>query len=88
MANNDSLNHLNVTIDVGRVKNKNKNRVPEKAVHEREEELIRKEPIGRPVSQQLALLSPLPVLTSVFAFLAYHLASCGLNALSFKCKKP
>ena len=30
MANNDSLNHLNVTIDVGRVKNKNKNRVAEK----------------------------------------------------------
>ena len=50
MANNDSLNHLNVTIDVGRVKNKNKNRVAEKAVRELEEELIRKEPDGRPVS--------------------------------------
>ena len=50
MANNDSLNHLNVTIDVGRVKNKNKNRVAEKAVRELEEELIRKEPGGRPVS--------------------------------------
>ena len=50
MANNDSLNHLNVTIDVGRVKNKNKNRVAEKAVRELEEELIRQEPGGRPVS--------------------------------------
>ena len=50
MANNDSLNHLNVTIDVSRVKNKNKNPVAEKAVRELEEELIRQEPSGRPVS--------------------------------------
>ena len=50
MANNDSLNHLNVTIEVGRVKNKNKNPVAEKAVHELEEELIKQEPGGRPVS--------------------------------------
>ena len=49
MANSDSLNHLNVTIDVGRVKNKNKNPVAEKAVRELEEELIRQEPGGRPV---------------------------------------
>ena len=50
MANNDSLNHLNVTIDVGSVKNKNKNPVAEKAVLELEEELIRQELGGRPVS--------------------------------------
>ena len=50
MANNDSLNHLNVTIDVGRVKNKNKNPVAEKAVCELEEEIIRQEPGGRQVS--------------------------------------
>ena len=50
MANNDSLNHLNVTIDVGRVKNKKKNPVTEKAVRELEKELIRQEPGGRPVS--------------------------------------
>ena len=47
MANNDSLNHLNVTIEVGRVKNKNKNPVAEKAVRELEEELIKQEPGGR-----------------------------------------
>ena len=41
MSNNDSLKHLNVTIEVGRVKNKNKNPVAEKAVRELEEELIR-----------------------------------------------
>ena len=50
MANNDSLNHLNVTIEVGRVKNKNKNPVAEKAVRELEEDLIKQEPGGRPVS--------------------------------------
>ncbi|XP_044173496.1 uncharacterized protein LOC114951707 [Acropora millepora] len=50
MANNDSLDYLNVTIEVGRVKNKNKNPVAEKAVRELEEELIKQEPGGRPVS--------------------------------------
>ena len=51
MCNNDSLKHLNVTIEVGRVKNKNKNPVAEKAVRELEEELIRQEPGGLPVSE-------------------------------------
>ena len=64
MANNDSLNHLNVTIDVGRVKNKNANPFAEKAVRELEEELIRPDPSGRPVSAD-GLAPPLPVLTPV-----------------------
>ena len=51
IANNDSLHHLNVTIDVGRVKNKNKNPVTEKTVRDLEEELISQEPGGRPVSE-------------------------------------
>ena len=51
MSSNDSLKHLNVTIEVGRVKNKNKNPVAEKAVRKLEEELIRQEPGGRPVSE-------------------------------------
>ena len=51
MSNNDSLNHLKVSIKVGRVKNKNKNPVAEKAVHEFEEELIRQEPGVHPVSE-------------------------------------
>ena len=50
MSSNDSLKHLNVTIEVGRV-NKNKNPVAEKAVRELEEELIRQEPGGRPVGE-------------------------------------
>ena len=64
MANNDSLNHMNVTIDVGRVKNKNANPFAEKAVWELEEELIRPDPGGRPVSAD-GLAPPLPVLTPV-----------------------
>ena len=51
MSGNDSLKHLNVTIEVGRVENKNKNAVAEKAVRELEEELIRQEPGGRPASE-------------------------------------
>ena len=51
MSHNDSLKHLNVTIEVGRVKNKNKNFVAEKAVRELEEELIHQEPGGCPVSE-------------------------------------
>jgi len=40
LSNNDSLGHLNVSIDVGRIKNKNHNPVAEKAVRELEEELL------------------------------------------------
>ena len=51
MSNNDSLKHLNITIEVGGIKNKNKNPVAKKAVRELEEELIRQEPGGRPVRE-------------------------------------
>ena len=51
MSNNASLKHLNITIEVGGIKNKNKNPVAEKAVRELEEELIRQEPGGRPVRE-------------------------------------
>ena len=37
MSDNDSLNHLNVTIEVGRIKNKNKNPVATKTVRKLEE---------------------------------------------------
>ena len=51
MSSNNSLKHLNVTIEVGRVKNRNTNPVAEKTVRELEEELIRQEPGERPVSE-------------------------------------
>ena len=41
VANNDSLDPLKVTIEVSRVKNKNKTSVAEKAVRELEDEIIR-----------------------------------------------
>ena len=51
MSSNDSLKHLKVTIEVGRVRNKSKNPLAGKAVRELEEELICQEPGGRPVSE-------------------------------------
>ena len=51
ISNNDSLRHLNVSLEVGRIKNKNKNPVAEKAVQELEEELLRQEPGGGPVTE-------------------------------------
>ena len=73
LSNNDSLKHLNVWLDVGRVKNRNKNPVAEKAVQELEEELLRQEPGGGPVNPaslavatappQRTFASPRPLLT-------------------------
>ena len=51
LSNNDSLGHLIVSIDVGRIKNKNHNPVAEKAVRELEEELLRQQPGGGPVGE-------------------------------------
>ena len=51
LSNNDSLGHLNVSLDVGRIKNKNHNPVAEKAVRELEEELLRQQPGGGPVGE-------------------------------------
>lgn len=51
MSNNDSLKHLNVTVEVGRVENKKKNPVAKKAVRELEEELNRQEPGERLVNE-------------------------------------
>ena len=51
LSNNDSLGHLNVSIDVSCIKNKNHNPVAEKAVRELEEELLRQQPGGGPVGE-------------------------------------
>ena len=50
LSHNDSLKHLNAWLDVGRTKNVNKNPVAEKAIQELEEEFLRQEPRGGPVS--------------------------------------
>ena len=51
LHNHDGLKHLNVSLEIGRIKNKNKNPVAEKAVQELEEELLRQEPGGGSVSE-------------------------------------
>lgn len=50
LSNNDGLKHLNAWLDIGRVKNVNKNPVAEKAIQELEDEFLRQEPRGGPVS--------------------------------------
>ena len=51
LYNHDGFKHLNVSLEIGRIKNKNKNTVAEKAVQELEEELLRQEPGGGSVSE-------------------------------------
>lgn len=51
LSNNDGLKHLNVWLDIGRIKNKNKNPVAERAVQELEDELLKQEPGGGPIDQ-------------------------------------
>ena len=72
ICNNDSLKHLNVTIEVGRVKNKKKNPVAEKAVRELEDELIRQEPGDRQVSDVGLVIAT--------ARLNSRLRRCGLSS--------
>ena len=50
LSNDDSLQQINVSIEIGRIKNKNKNPVAERAVQEMEEELLRQDPGGGPVT--------------------------------------
>ena len=48
---NETSKSLRLSIEIGRVKNPNKNPVGEKAILELEEELIKQVPTGGPVSQ-------------------------------------
>ena len=50
LANDELLKRHNLCIEIGRVKNINKNPVAEKAVQELEEELLRLDPSGAPAS--------------------------------------
>lgn len=45
-----TLQHLGISVEVGHIKNSDKNPVPERAVLELEEELLRQEPGGGPVT--------------------------------------
>ena len=56
LLNDPELHRLRIHIEMGRVKNRNKNPVAEKAVQEFERELLRIDPSGAPVSlMQLAI---------------------------------
>lgn len=50
LVNDELLHHHRITLEVGRVKNPNKNPVAEKAIQELEIELLRQDPLGGPVS--------------------------------------
>ena len=51
LRNDETLKSLRLSLEIGRVKNPNKNPVVEKAILELEEELLKQEPTGDPVSQ-------------------------------------
>ena len=50
LMNDPTLLRLGIRLEIGRIKNPNKNPVAEKAVSEVEDELLRQEPGGGPVS--------------------------------------
>ena len=50
LKNHPVLQRLNISLDIGRVKNINKNPVAEKAISELHDELLRQQPGGGPVS--------------------------------------
>ena len=51
LKNNHALQHFGISVEVGRVKNTDKNPVAERAVLKLEEELLRQEPGGGPVTE-------------------------------------
>ena len=57
LKNTNALQHLGISIEVDRVKNTNKNPVAKRAVLELEEELLRQEPGGGPVTELSLILA-------------------------------
>ena len=51
LKNSNALQHLSISVEVGGVKNTNKNPVAERAVLELEEELLCQDPCGGPVTE-------------------------------------
>ena len=72
LRNDQSLSQLGISLEIGRVKNVNKNPVAEKAVAEVEEEILRQEPGGGPITDVQLVL--------VIARLNARLRSLGLSA--------
>ena len=58
LKNSNALQHLGISVEIGRVKNTNKNPIAERAVLELEEELLRQEPGGGPVTDLSLAIAP------------------------------
>ena len=72
LSTSDALKHIGISIEVGRIKNKNKNPVAERAALELEEEVLRLEPVGEPVTEV--------VLATATARLDSRIRSQGLSS--------
>jgi hypothetical protein len=72
LTSDDLLHHHRISIEVGRIKNPNKNPVAERAIQELEDELLRQEPTGGPVT-------PL-TLTTVIARINSRIRGRGLSS--------
>ena len=81
LTNNSVLQHLNISIDIGRVKNVNKNPVAVKAISELLDGLLHQQPGGGPVSH-LELATTIARLTRVSGMQGYQLVKCGLSPVS------
>ena len=76
-----TLQHLGISVEVGHIKNSDKNPVPERAVLELEEELLRHEPGGGPVTE-LGLAIATAHLTPDSAAKGCHQGSFGHSTTS------
>ena len=80
LRNDETLKSLRLSLEIGRVKNPNKNPVVEKAILELEEELLKQEPTGGPVSQLGLVIDVARILA--FAIQVCRLGNYGLNEVS------
>ena len=86
LKNHPVLQRLNISLDIGRVKNINKNPVAEKAISELHDELLRQQPGGGPVSHleleggwQKTSLPYSDCCSEPFSYAAIHLdCTCSL----------
>ena len=79
LRNDETLKSLRLSLEMGRVKNPNKNPVVEKAILELQEELLKQEPTSGLVSQLVLVIA---VARLAFAIQVCRLGNYGLNEVS------
>ena len=79
LVNDTLLNKYRLTIELGRVKNINKNPVAEKAIRELEGEILHQQPSGGAITHMYFYLSLPPTLTPGYETGECPLESCGLS---------